>query len=88
MREKWLQSACKFAKRVGFKVPAHFDEAQDKYVLDEDQPVPMVANNETHEWVRETSTWDDMIGSWKSGGPMRPSAYERLQREEWGEALW
>ena len=31
--------------------------------------------------MREPCGWDDMINSWKRGGPMRPSAYERLQRE-------
>jgi len=88
MREKWLQSACKFADRVGFETPTQFDEDLNKYVLNKDCPVPMVANNDTHAWEWETSTWDNMINSWKAGGPMRPSAYERLQREEWGEALW
>ena len=88
MRDKWLQSACKFAKRLGFKVPAHFDEAEGKFVVDEDYPAPMLADNERHEWKWEATTWDEMIRYWKKGGPMRPSAYERLQREEWGSALW
>jgi ring-1,2-phenylacetyl-CoA epoxidase subunit PaaA len=88
MREKWLQDACKFANRIGCKVPTHFDEEQDKYVVNDDYPIPMVADNDKHDWVWESSTWDNMIKSWKAGGPMRPSAYERLQREEWGEKLW
>ena len=56
--------------------------------MDEDYPAPMLADNEKHEWKWEATTWDEMIRYWKKGGPMRPSAYERLQREEWGSALW
>ena len=48
----------------------------------------MVADNEGHDWKRQQVEWIDLINYWKGGGPMRPSAYERLQREEWGEALW
>jgi ring-1,2-phenylacetyl-CoA epoxidase subunit PaaA len=89
MRNKWLQNACKWLSRLdGAKFPAHLDEETRKWVINEDHPVPMVADNEAHEWVRESCGWDDMINSWKRGGPMRPSAYERLQREEWGDALW
>ena len=88
MRDKWLQSACTFAKRLGFKVPAHYDEELGKFVVDDDYPAPMLADNDTHEWIWEAITWDEMIQYWKGGGPMRPGAYERLQREEWGSALW
>lgn len=88
MRDKWLQSACRFAAKLGIRVPAHFDEERGKYVLDDDHPAPMVADNEKHDWVREPTSWDAMIAYWKGGGPMRPAAYERLQREEWGAALW
>ena len=57
-------------------------------MLDDDYCFPMVADNETHDWIQETVGWDDLINYWKGGGPMRPAAYERLQREEWGSALW
>ena len=89
MRGKWVQNACKWLNRLGgAKFPAHFDKQSRTWKINEDHPVPMIANNEAHEWIRESVGWDDMINYWKSGGPMRPSAYERLQREEWGEALW
>ena len=89
MRNKWLQNACKWLSRLdGAKFPAHFDEETRQWVINDDHPVPMVADNQAHEWVREPCGWDDMINSWKRGGPMRPSAYERLQREEWGDSLW
>jgi ring-1,2-phenylacetyl-CoA epoxidase subunit PaaA len=89
MRNKWLQNACKWLQRLdGVKFPAHFDDEANRWVMNEDHPFPMVADNETQDWIREEADWKDLINYWKDGGPMRPAAYERLQREEWGASLW
>ncbi|QBY03323.1 phenylacetic acid catabolic family protein [Thalassotalea sp. HSM 43] len=86
MRDKWLQSACKLAERIGFNVPAHFDEDEGKYVLD--LPYPMTWDRQTGDWIQEKCEWSDVVANMKSGGRMRPGIYERLQREEWGSSLW
>ena len=86
MREKWLQSACAFAKKLGIKVPAKFDEDEGKYVLD--MPYPMLYDSEKVTWTGEQTTQDAYWKNARKGGPMRPAAYERLRREEWGDKLW
>ena len=85
MREKWLQSACAFAKKFDIKVPAKFDEEQEKWVLD--MPYPMLFDKE-YNWSQEQCTQDEYWKNARKGGPMRPAAYERLRREEWGTQLW
>ena len=86
MREKWLQSACAFAKKLGLKVPAKYDEAEGKYVID--MPYPMLYDADSYSWSQEQTTQDEYWKNARKGGPMRPAAYERLRREEWGDQLW
>lgn len=86
MREKWLQSACAFAARHGITVPAHYDDEQNKYVLD--MAYPMLYESETYSWTGEQCTQKEYWMNARKGGPMRPAAYERLRREEWGTQLW
>ena len=86
MRDKWLQSACNLAKRIGCEVPAHFDEDEGKYILD--LPYPMTWDRETGDWIWEKCEWTDVVANMKKGGRMRPAIYERLQREEWGASFW
>ena len=85
MREKWLQSACAFAFKHDIEVPAHYDEEQKKYVLD--MPYPMLFK-EDYTWTNEQTTQKEYWTNARKGGPMRPAAYERLRREEWGDLLW
>ena len=87
MRGKWLKSAVTFADRIGLDVPARFNEESGDYEIT-DMPYPMTFDADTHDWEWEETTWDRAIGNFKTGGPMRPACYERLQREEWGANLW
>ena len=87
MREKWLKSATDFADRTGLDVPARYDEEAGDYVID-GMPYPMTFDAEKHDWKWQECSWDEAIGNFKKGGPMRPACYERLQREEWGDKLW
>jgi len=86
MREKWLQSACAFAAKHGIKVPAEYDEDQKKWVLT--MPYPMLYDAEAYTWSQEQCTQKEYWSNARKGGPMRPEAYERLRREEWGAQLW
>ncbi|MFA5488582.1 MAG: Phenylacetic acid catabolic protein [Candidimonas sp.] len=86
MRRMWLKSACNLAEEIGFKVPAHFCAETNEYVID--HPLPMLLDPEAMTWSWRQASWEEMVAQLKSGGPMRPSAYERIQREEWGDALW
>lgn len=86
MREMWLKSACAFAKSVGFSVPARFDEEAKTWRLT--CPYPMRCDVPSRTWIWEQAGWDETIEQLKHGGPLNPAGHARLQREEWGEALW
>lgn len=86
MREKWLQSACKFLDALDIRMPADFDDALNRWVLN--CPYPMRCDPETRTWIMEEASWDSVIAQLKAGGPMNPSGHARLQREEWGSLLW
>lgn len=86
MREKWLQSASKVAKRLGLKVPSRYSEEEQKWVLD--MPYPMLYDAEKYEWSQEQTSHDIYWKHTRKGGPLRPAAYERLRSEEWGADLW
>jgi ring-1,2-phenylacetyl-CoA epoxidase subunit PaaA len=86
MRDRWLQSAAAYAKKLGLRVPARFDEDEDKYVLD--MPYPMLFDAENYSWTWEKTTQAEYWKNARKGGPLRPAAYERLRREEWGSQLW
>ena len=86
MRDKWLQSACAFCDKLGAEFPAHFDAETRRWVLD--MPYPMLYDAENYSWSQEQCTQKEYWAHSRKGGPMRPSAYDRLRDEEWGEALW
>lgn len=86
MRDKWLQSACAFLNKLGADFPAEFDEETKKWAIT--MPYPMLYDAENYRWSQETCTHDEYWKHSRKGGPMRPGAYDRLRREEWGEQLW
>lgn len=86
MRQKWLQSSCAFLNKLGADFPAEYDEEQKKWVVT--MPYPMKYDAETYTWTQERCEHDEYWKHSRKGGPMRPGAYERLRREEWGELLW
>ena len=67
-------------------MPAKYDEAEGKYVID--MPYPMLYDADSYSWSQEQTTQDEYWKNARKGGPMRPAAYERLRREEWGDQLW
>jgi ring-1,2-phenylacetyl-CoA epoxidase subunit PaaA len=86
MRDKWLQSSCAFLNKLGADFPAEFDEETKKWRIT--MPYPMKYDAENYTWSQEQCTHDEYWQHSRKGGPMRPGAYERLRREEWGDKLW
>ena len=86
MRDKWLQSSCAFLNKLGADFPAEFDDEKKKWVIT--MPYPMLYDAENYTWSQEACGHDEYWKHSRKGGPMRPSAYERLRREEWGDNLW
>ena len=62
------------------KVPAHFDQQQQKYVID--CAFPAFFDEKNKRWVLEDGpcTWDDVMKRWKARGPRNEQYVEKLQR--------
>ena len=86
MRDKWLQTTCAFLHRLGAHFPAEFDDERGKWVLT--MPYPMLYDADSYTWSGEQCDHDEYWKHSRQGGPMRPSAYNRLRDEVWGEQLW
>lgn len=86
LRQRWLAEVVPFCEQVGIRVPAHFDEEQQRYVLDYE--LPILLDEETGTWDYGGCTWEEKFAQWKKGGPTKTEAFERLQNEVWGDELW
>ncbi len=80
LRQVWMSSVVPFANEVGLKVPAHFDEQQQKYVID--VPFPARFDAENKRWLLEEGqiTWDEVLKRWRARGPMNQEYVHTLQR--------
>jgi ring-1,2-phenylacetyl-CoA epoxidase subunit PaaA len=87
MRQKWLSRVVPFSEDVGIKVPAHFDQAAGKYVLDYEPPIHL--DEETRRWdYTKRMSWDEQLAVWKRGSFWKVPAIRRVQVEKWGKELW
>jgi ring-1,2-phenylacetyl-CoA epoxidase subunit PaaA len=77
LRQDWMAEVVPFMTEVGLEVPAHLDEASQRYVID--CPFPREFDEEAKRWGGEIS-WEDVIVRWKRRGPMNVDYVERLQR--------
>ena len=66
-----------FMEEVGLEVPAHYDEATERYVID--TPFPRAFDSEAKRWEEEIS-WDDVMVRWKGRGPMNETYVAKLQK--------
>src|ERR1700742_4128491 len=58
LRQDWMGHVVPFMEEVGLDVPAHYDEATDRYVID--TPFPRAFDSECKEWGAEIS-WDEVL---------------------------
>jgi ring-1,2-phenylacetyl-CoA epoxidase subunit PaaA len=80
LRQTWLSTAVPLCESLGFKVPAHYDAEQGRYVLD--VPFPLQFDAENKRWLIEEGpiSWDDVLVRWKKRGPMNEQYVETIQR--------
>ncbi len=73
----WMGHVVPFMEEVGLEVPAHYDEASERYVID--CPFPRAFDAETKTWGEEI-TWDEVMVRWKGRGPMNEAYVSKLQK--------
>ncbi|MFI5274097.1 MAG: Phenylacetic acid catabolic protein [Ktedonobacterales bacterium] len=86
LRQQWMSTAVPFVTSLGFDVPAHFDEAAQRWTVDCAFPA---AFDERHKrWLLEDGTisWDEVMVRWKARGPMNTRFVELVQRGNRGLA--
>ncbi|KMY52714.1 phenylacetic acid catabolic [Bacillus sp. FJAT-27231] len=79
LRQTWLSTAVPFCESIGVKVPAHYDEETEKFVLD--VPFPCKFDVENKKWLfDQPDTWDNVIKRFKARGPQNQQFVERIQQ--------
>jgi ring-1,2-phenylacetyl-CoA epoxidase subunit PaaA len=80
LRESWMAEVVPFVTELGFSVPAHFDEDENRYVID--CPFPAEFEEDQREWRLDhgPSTWEAVIVRWQARGPMNADYVRTLQR--------
>jgi ring-1,2-phenylacetyl-CoA epoxidase subunit PaaA len=77
LRQTWLRTAVPLCEEMHLQVPAHLDEATQKYVLDCEFPQHFDAQKK--HWEGQC-TWDDVMQRWKARGPANERFVAMLQR--------
>jgi ring-1,2-phenylacetyl-CoA epoxidase subunit PaaA len=80
LRQAWMSEVVPFMEEVGLDVPAHWDEAEQRWAID--CPFPAAFDEERKQWLLEDGpiTWEKVQERWKARGPMNVDYVTRLQR--------
>jgi ring-1,2-phenylacetyl-CoA epoxidase subunit PaaA len=80
LRQEWMRHVVPFMDEVGLRVPAHWDEEQQRYVID--CPFPARFDAEKKQWLLDEGpiSWDEVMQRWKARGPMNVDYVNRLQK--------
>jgi len=88
LRQVWMQSTVPLCEQLGLEAPAHWDEEQQKYVLD--YPFPCRYDAVAKRWLFDEGeiTWDEVFERWKARGPMNETYVESIQRSRGTVEKW
>ena len=80
LRQKWMSATVPLCESLGLKVPAHWDEASQQYVLD--YPFPCRYDAQAKHWLFNEGqiTWEEVFQRWKARGPMNEFYVESVRR--------
>jgi ring-1,2-phenylacetyl-CoA epoxidase subunit PaaA len=80
LRQAWMGEVVPFMDDVGLDVPAHYDDEQQRWVID--CPFPARFDEERKHWLLDEgpTSWDEVMERWKARGPMNAPYVARLQR--------
>lgn len=80
LRQIWMSTAVPLCAELHLKVPAHYDEEQQKYVIDCTFPAHFDAKDKHWFLDDHSCTWDDVMKRWKARGPSNEQFVGMLQR--------
>jgi ring-1,2-phenylacetyl-CoA epoxidase subunit PaaA len=75
-----MSTAVPLCQELGFAVPAHFDDAGKRWVID--CAFPAAFDEGKKRWLLEDGaiSWDDVMQRWKRRGPKNEAFVEHVQR--------
>jgi len=79
LRQIWLSAVVPLSESCGIHVPAHFDEAQQEYVLDYEFPVDYDPSQKRWKFDSPIS-WDQVFERWKKRGPYNEIYVKSIQK--------
>ncbi len=80
LRQTWMSATVPLCEELGFRIPAHYDAAAGKYVID--CAFPAAFDEREKRWLLDEGaiSWTDVMARWKRRGPMNEEFVETLQR--------
>jgi ring-1,2-phenylacetyl-CoA epoxidase subunit PaaA len=80
LRQVWMTSTVPLSESLGLKVPAHWDEASQQYVLD--YAFPCEYDAQAKHWLFEDGQipWEQVFERWTARGPMNEQYVESVRR--------
>ena len=88
LRQVWMSATVPLCEALGLKVPAHYDENSEQYVID--YPFPCQYDAIEKHWFFEDGeiSWDQVWDRWKARGPMNQRYVESIRRSRGQVAKW
>jgi len=88
LRQTWMASTVPLCESIGISVPAHFDEANQRYELD--YPFPCRYDAAAKHWLFDEGeiSWEEVFERWKGRGPMNEEFVESIRRSRSQVATW
>jgi ring-1,2-phenylacetyl-CoA epoxidase subunit PaaA len=80
LRQTWMASTVPLCETLGLKVPAHYDEAKQQYVLDYPFPCEYYADEKRWDFAGGEISWEQVFARWKKRGPMNERYVEAVRR--------
>jgi ring-1,2-phenylacetyl-CoA epoxidase subunit PaaA len=80
LRQTWMSTAVPLCEKHGLEVPAHYDSANDEWVVD--CPFPAEFDEEEKRWLLDEGEigWDQVLSRWKCRGPANEELVDKVQR--------
>jgi ring-1,2-phenylacetyl-CoA epoxidase subunit PaaA len=80
LRQTWMAAVVPFMDEIEIDVPAHFDQAGNRYVID--CPFPARFDEQERKWLLDAGPigWDEVLTRWRARGPMNRDYVATLQR--------
>ncbi|MEZ4424441.1 MAG: Phenylacetic acid catabolic protein [Gemmatimonadota bacterium] len=88
LRQVWMSATVPLAESLGLKVPAHYDEASESYVIDFPFPCQYDAQAKVWDFDGGQISWDTVFERWKQRGPMNEIYVDSVRRSRTQVGKW